>query len=463
MAIELRAAERDYHRHREQVPRDSRCLSYLTAPGYPAPPDIARPVVEPLSRPGAPSSRNFYTNVSMSGGGHERKAWLKPVSSLLRGIPESKRSLLVANSGGSIVSRYPTAGQLPPPSPSVHRVPSDNGATPFRSMMPPSSAARPSNHLGDASVMSRGGDTFSPRRARIEVPSGSFRSRVEGGGAGRSGRISPPNVRAPDVYVPGGGAKFDMTSSSNDHHHLHHHQQQYNLPSPTQRHCRAEQHLDLPSPTKRHHSVRPDFALSPPPSSRGFGSGGFTNKQRGPFDLVVVDGDRVRVDNDNNFNCANNIQQQHVKFAGCTVSPRRVGGNFYAPSQPPQPPPQSRRPPALVAAALPPPHVAAFVGEPSASKRNKELCVFDGCAKRPTYGKRGEKPSCCLEHRGGGMVDVVRRNRCVTPGCEKPPRYALPGEKAEYCSQHKMDNCVDVKVCVPDVLFNFILFFAFCF
>ncbi|CAM9388868.1 unnamed protein product, partial [Sphacelaria rigidula] len=73
-------------------------------------------------------------------------------------------------------------------------------------------------------------------------------------------------------------------------------------------------------------------------------------------------------------------------------------------------------------------------------------CSFEACGKRPTHAqRRGEKPSRCAEHRTGGMVDVVKRNRCQSEGCMKQPRYALPGEKAEYCSQHKRDNYVDVK------------------
>lgn len=74
-------------------------------------------------------------------------------------------------------------------------------------------------------------------------------------------------------------------------------------------------------------------------------------------------------------------------------------------------------------------------------------CLFAGCCKRPTYTeRRGGKATFCGEHRSGGMVDVVKRNHCQAVGCTKQPRYALPGEKAEFCSQHKMDNYVDVKV-----------------
>lgn len=417
--MEMRAweAEREYYRERSQA-HASRWPGAPFASGYAEAPSKsgsralgpAVAVPEALSRNLYPPQQATTTTAVMSGAGgqHERKPWLKPVSSLLRGIHQPRRGAVqqdyLGGVGGNVLSRYPSV-------PSVHMVPPvDKKTSQFPVRRETSEASNNHNssihrHLhGDASMtVSRGPFSYEGRSMVIAAPRASYLSV----GRDRARSVSPRIVRAEDVMVLGISSDDRITGTSSK--------------------AANDQQLYLPSPTKRHHT---EIRL-PPAAVRPTGGHGIVPQLRGSNDAGSIQGsfeplgDGVRAND--NFNCC--VGQPSQLSLAVAVPPEAE--NYYEP-----PPPAV----AMVAAPL-----CGSAGDPPTGQR-KEQCVFDGCAKRSTHARRGQKPSFCQDHRAGGMVDVSRRNRCLRPGCTKPPRYALPGHKAEYCSQHKMENYVDVKV-----------------
>lgn len=470
-----------------------------------------------LVYPGAAKNRqstNTTTTIMMSGedsrgrSQQERKPWLKPVSSLLRGIPLSKRGM-VEMSGGEALGGGGNDGV---PTSSSHMVPPVH-------MVPPETASQfPSRREMFLSAPSRGDNEDKIHRQSNEQqqqqqhddlppppsPQGSPFGSLQGhrqaitidstahgwypsSSLGRDeressgGSVSPRIVRGEDVFSPPpvfGGPTSRETRNHNrannaapgstkmmmlDHGHARPLREEDRQPH----HYNRRRHYPPPVTARRGVSVEDRVGVDDDTDS--------TRRMQGPFEPFPVRGLRVN----DNFNCVSKQQQQrrrrqqqhqhqqHEHEHELYVRRRQLeehqhhqqqdrrrlaftvplegGDGYFRGSE------SHGVPPAVGVVAAPPPlHAVVGIGvggvANAATKMGKGLCVSDGCIKRSSHARRGKKPSFCAEHRAGGMVDVVRRNRCMSPGCGKPPRYALPGGKAEYCSQHKRENYVDVKV-----------------
>ena len=336
---------------------------------------------------------------------HERKPWLKPVSSLIRGIPQSKNQQQQQQqqqqqgwSGG----RNAAGGAAGFPPAILHMVPQQDTLSP--GWRGPAAAANTSSVVesGTAATMQDREERQQPRRRDPAVAFGHERSRS----------VSPRIVRGP----------FG-TGLSASHHHPG--------SSGVEPEERQPPLYDLP---RSHHRSRSDQVYA-----AGYdGSPSFF--------------DRTHYDQD---------QQYIFSTAAADAAVSAVPVPRDEPSDPYRTPTAAGAPPPFWGEPGESPakqqRNSARPTKDPRPQQHKPQCLFRGCPRRPTHAVRGERPTCCQEHSAPGMSDVAaaaaasggssKRNRCLMPGCSKAPRYALPGQKAEYCTLHKNSTLhVDVKV-----------------
>jgi hypothetical protein len=83
--------------------------------------------------------------------------------------------------------------------------------------------------------------------------------------------------------------------------------------------------------------------------------------------------------------------------------------------------------------------------EEQVSKRHRKLCQGAiGCSKVPIYGINSRKPTHCLLHKDGTMINVLSR-RCQHPsGCNTQASFGYSGDRPVYCKTHKLGDMVNV-------------------
>lgn len=414
-----------------------------------------------------PARKQQSTAATMSGGSqqrqqHERKPWLKPVASLLRGIPQAKQQQQQQQrdwgDGGGVVSFGRFAPANPTPS-AVHMVPQQDGhlfSHPgWRGNNAATTAAAAVVESGGGGANNTGSEDY-PRFERQPRPQQHLMALEND----RSRSVSPRIVRGPlgSAVSPSrsSSSRQQQQSSSPRNDNL------YALRHPGIHHRSNSLH-DHPAEPRRLSAAQDDIIPG------RFGGSGFKDNSASYFDRPSL------------YQRHHHLSHHHER-----------GGHFFssaaadaAVASVPVPREDAARMAATKAATAttappdpfrtPTARTTPFWGEPGESpskqqrnnssvgvvtknprQQQQQQCLFRGCSRRPTHAAPGEKPSYCAEHRMAGMSDaggivtpsggVSKRNRCLMPGCSKPPRYALPGHKAEYCTHHKMDNYVDVKV-----------------
>lgn len=402
-----------------------------------------------MGRSGEQNSSSSKYEIATSSGHHQpgrREAWLKPVSTLLRGIPYARSGLEQQQQGFPGVSeateRYPAAPTAvhmapTPPIPARSNASHFSGVVQRRDISAPqplsihSSNGNRNGSLGGRSPVASsprrgGGFSYGERPRTIEVPLAPFPYRAD---LGHLRSVSPHTVRREDVF---------------------------HLPPANDRLDREADHY-LPSPTKRHHGANTRFPHGASPAASDAAAAATAAglpTMAPPFEYsntfsVGAGGGPGSSRANDNFNCCQ-VAKKHHKFKSFDSAAGAAAG----------------------AAAV------AGVGSGAAMIHHRELeaegvgYYFDRPAAPGAAGgpparhdagdaagrfieldtKASKRPAAALARRGenvkktGVTTEGVRRNRCLRPGCVKPPRYALPGQKAEYCSQHKMENYVDVKV-----------------
>lgn len=351
----------------------------------------------------------------------ERKSWLKPVSSLLQGIPDSKRGPIQRDFRG-VDHCYPPLSFTPAVHPLMIQRERE-GESRF-SQQEAFRGIRGDQHLGVDIVHRReAAATATPQNierlkyeqfARAVEPEALGRGLHPRGAHDRS--FSPRFVSARDGY--------NLQSSPSDYRpttneHFRHH-------------ARSEPECNDPSKERIvsiEHGV--SRGLRPDSSGRDGDRVVIVQPTVAPARDSLVDRSRAN----DNFNCVGETSRSasHVAVA------RREPDIWHKA-------PIETAP--ITAAATATSRPASFLtlrcdsSAGSPAKRSKEQQEVEGIVRRPPVSqtvKLGEKSP-------QAAVDSRRRNRCLGPGCNKSPRYALPGQKAEYCSQHKMENYVDVKV-----------------
>lgn len=73
------------------------------------------------------------------------------------------------------------------------------------------------------------------------------------------------------------------------------------------------------------------------------------------------------------------------------------------------------------------------------NKRN--ICQYNKCNSRASFGKKGEKPTHCSKHKGDGINLLAKK--CCIDKCEERANYNLPGYVKKYCKEHKTDNMIN--------------------
>eukprot|EP00903_Cladosiphon_okamuranus_P009631 g9165.t1 len=364
----------------------------------------------------------------------ERKPWLKPVSSLIRGIPQSKQQQQQQQqqeqqgSWSGRNSAFPPAVHMVPQQDTAHLSPGWRGPA-----APAAGTAAPTAVVENATMQDREERPQQQRQGQLSF------------GRERSRSVSPRIVRGP--FGTG------LSSSAASHHPA---------PSPAAG-GGPDQHplYDVP---RSHYRSRSDQIYPPGYDGRagsGVGGRGFESYPASFFDRNYEQQEQHQ------------HQQQQQQPQHYLLSTAAADAAVSAVPVPRDEPPTATSDPyrTPTAAGEPPP----FWGEPGESpakqQRNgtrppkdpprqqpKPQCLFRGCARRPTHAVRGERPTYCAEHSTPGMSSAAataaagtagggsKRNRCLMPGCSKAPRYALPGQKAEYCTLHKNSALhVDVK------------------
>ena len=354
-----------------------------------------------------------------------RKTWLKPVSTLLRSIPDPKRSLVERDSRG-VGHSYPAA-----PFPYsmhhpliMHQERKVESGFSQRDSFHGVGSDHPGVRVGPRGDMAA---VATPSRVeRLEYERLTMAVEVDPAGrglhhprGGRSGSFSPRFVGAQD-----GGAHLRSPREGSE-------------VMPSDRFRRLAQ--PNPEYNDRIRTPRADIGHGaghrPGADPRNVGG----DRGLAPSRVSLVD--RFRAND--NFNCVGETSgcASHVTVAGREAD---IGREHGAPIVAAPTTPVRNTPTAMVVATAKLPSAISLPSSAgSPAKRNKEHPEVDKIAKRPPAFQTnivGEKSS------QQGAVDGRRRNRCLEPGCSKSPRYALPGQKAEYCSQHKMENYVDVKV-----------------
>lgn len=345
----------------------------------------------------------------------ERKSWLKPVSSLLQGIPDSKRGLIQRDFRG-VDHSYPAISFTP----AVHPLMTQRereGESRF-SQHEAFRGIRGDQHPGvDIVHRKEAAATATPQNIeRLKYEQFSRAVEPEAVGRGLHPRGAHDGSFSPRIVSARGG--YNLQSSLSNYR-------------PTNEHfrhqARSKSECNDPSRgriTSIEHGVSRGLRVDP--------------SSRDGDRVVIVPARDSLVDRsraNDNFNCVGETSRSasHVAVA------RREPDIWHKT-------PIETAP--IASATTSTSRPASFLtlrcdsSAGSPAKRSKEQQEVEGIARRPPVSqtvKLGEKSS-------QAAVDSRRRNRCLGPGCNKSPRYALPGQKAEYCSQHKMENYVDVKV-----------------
>ncbi len=376
----------------------------------------------------------------------ERKPWLKPVSSLIRGIQQQQQQQQHQHQGWSGVGVG--AGFAP----AIHMVPQQDGVG--GPVLSPTAAGWRGAGVGAASVVESGTANSNDELRLPPHGAGSF-------GTDRSRSVSPRIVRGPlGTGIPAAG----------NHHHpgsvagTGTDRRLYNLQGSSgssggSSNSSNHQHR------RHHHRSRSDHV---------YAAGGVGFEQ--------FDGARYRQQQQHQHQHQQYVFATAAADAGASAVPVPAGdgdATMTTATTPPPPPPGADpyRTPTAAAGATPrfwgdtgespPKQLRGNHGLATKDQQQQQTCLFRGCPRRPTHAAvRGERPSYCFVHSTPGMTEAAapapapsaaapavvtpgRRNRCLVPGCTKAPRYALPGQKAEYCTSHKISTLhVDVKVCV---------------